>query len=150
MVRTYNTKIIFEKPEDKILLSQSLSLANNAFNLVSAERFKMKKCGGTRPIHERTYHKVRKQYPNIPSQYIIKVIRDVIAKYESIRKNYQQIVEPPTKKNLQLQLDKRLFTWKSDSTKRNPFNLRKRIPPNENLKLSNEKKETTPEIIFMV
>jgi len=116
MVKTYNAKIIFEKPEDEVLLFQSLSLANDAFNLVSAERFKMKKCSGSKPLHERTYYKVKKECPNIPSQYIVKVIKDVIAKYETIRKNHQQIEEPPTKKNLQLQLDKRLFTWKSDTT----------------------------------
>ena len=114
MVKTYNAKIIFEKPEDKVLLSQSLSLANDAFNLVSTERFKMKKCGGTKPLHERTYYKVKKAFSNTPSQYIIKVIKDVIAKYETIRKNHQQIDEPPQKRNLQLQLDKRLFTWKGE------------------------------------
>ena len=114
MVKTYNAKIIFEKPEDKILLSQSLSLANEAFNIVSTERFKMTKCNGAKPLHERTYYKVKKAFPNIPSQYIIKVIKDVIAKYEIIRKNHQIIEEAPKKKNLQLQLDKRLFTWKNE------------------------------------
>lgn len=105
---------MFEKPEDKVLLSQSLSLANEAFNIVSRERFKMKSCNGSKPLHERTYYKIKKTFPNIPSQYIIKVIKDVITKYEIIRKNRQQIEEPPQKRNLQLQLDKRLFTWKSE------------------------------------
>lgn len=114
MVKTYNVKIMFEKPEDKVLLSQSLSLANEAFNIISTERFKMTKCNGEKPLHERTYYKVKKTLPNIPSQYIIKVIRDVIAKYETIRKNHQIIEESPKKKNLQLQLDKRLFTWKGE------------------------------------
>ena len=114
MVKTYNAKIIFEKPEDKVLLSQSLSLANEAFNIVSEERFKMKSCNGSKPLHERTYYKVKKTFPNIPSQYIIKVIKDVIAKYETIRKNHQQIEEAPRKRNLQLQLDKRLFTWNGE------------------------------------
>jgi putative transposase len=114
MVKTYNAKIIFEKPEDKVLLSQSLSLANEAFNLVSSERFKMKRCNGSKPLHERTYYKVKESFPNIPSQYIIKVIKDVIAKYETIRKNHQQIEQAPQKRNLQLQLDKRLFTWKDE------------------------------------
>ena len=114
MVKTYNAKIMFDKPEDKVLLSQSLSLANEAFNIVSEERFKMKSCNGSKPLHERTYYKVKKTFPNIPSQYIIKVIKDVIAKYETIRKNHQQIEEAPQKRNLQLQLDKRLFTWKGE------------------------------------
>ena len=114
MVKTYNAKIIFEKPEDKELLWKSLSLANKAFNIVSAERFRMKRCNGSKPLHERTYYKVKKSFPNIPAQYIIKVIKDVIAKYETIRKNHQQIDDPPQKRNLQLQLDKRLFTWKGE------------------------------------
>ena len=78
-MKTYNTKLIFENEEDKQLLLKSLELKKEAFNAISTIRFKMRKCGGLKPLHQRCYKKIKKLLPTIPSQYIIKAEQDVKA-----------------------------------------------------------------------
>lgn len=110
-MKTYNVKLIFENEEDKTLLLKSLKMKQEAFNLISTIRFKMKKCGGLKPLHQRAYKKVKKFLPHIPSQYIIKAEQDVVAKYETIRKNHHEIEEAPQTDRLNIQLDKRIYKW---------------------------------------
>ena len=115
-MKTYNTKLIFENEEDKQLLLKSLELKKDAFNAISTIRFKMKKCSGLKPLHQRCYKKIKKLLPTIPSQYIIKSEQEVVAKYQAIRKNKHEIEEAPQTNKLYIQLDKRIYKWANQTT----------------------------------
>lgn len=110
-MKTYNIKLIFENEEEKQLLIHSLELKRDAFNLISEIRFGMKVCNGIMPLHQRCYKKVREQFPILPSQFVIKAEQDVITKYKSIRANHRKIEEPVKTNRLNIQLDKRIYTW---------------------------------------
>ena len=111
LVKTYSIILKFESQEEKNLLLHSLELKKQAFNLISKIRFDMDKCHGLKPLHERCYYKVKKEIPNIPSQFIIKAEQDVVAKYQSIRKNKHQLEEAPQTDRLSINLDKRIYKW---------------------------------------
>ena len=115
-MKTYNTKLIFENEEEKQLLLKSLLLKQEAFNAISTIRFKMRKCNGLKPLHQRCYKKIEKLLPTIPSQYIIKAEQDVVAKYEAIRRNRHEIEEAPQTNRLNIQLDKRIYKWIDQTT----------------------------------
>ena len=107
---TYNTKLKFEKQEDFNNLLESLKLNQSAWNIISQERFSM--TGGILKIlHDKCYYKVKKALPTIPSQFIIKAEQDVIATYKTIKSNKHKLDSPATKKNLSIQLDKRIYKW---------------------------------------
>src|SRR6266498_1825713 len=108
-MKTYNIKLIFDKDEDKQSLINSLSLKKDAFNEISKIRFGMKICNGIMPLHQRCYKEIRKQFPTLPSQFVIKAEQDVISKYKTIRVNYHKIEEPVKTKRLNIQLDKRIY-----------------------------------------
>jgi putative transposase len=110
-MKTYNIKLIFETNENRQSLIDSLSLKRDAFNIISKIRFGMKTCNGIMPLHQRSYKIIRNQFPTLPSQFVIKAEQDVISKYKSIRSNCQKITEPVETDRLNIQLDKRIYTW---------------------------------------
>ncbi len=110
-MKTYNIQLIFENEDNKQSVIHSLSLKQQAFNEISKIRFGMKTCNGIMPLHQRSYSIIRKQFPTLPSQFVIKAEQDVIAKYKSLRSNCHKIDEPVTTKRLNIQLDKRIYTW---------------------------------------
>lgn len=71
----------------------------------------MKTCNGILPLHQRCYQPVRGQFPALPSQFVIKAEQDVIAKYNSIRSNGHKITAPIESTRLNIQLDKRIYSW---------------------------------------
>jgi IS605 OrfB family transposase len=115
VVKTYNTKLIFSCPEDKILLVETLNLKQQAANIISKIRFDMKTCNGIMPLHQRSYKLIKEQLPTLPSQYIIKAEQDVIAKYKTIRKNKHKINEAVTFSKLSTSLDKRIYKFLDDN-----------------------------------
>lgn len=115
-MKTYNVKLIFDNEEEKQFLLKSLDLKKEAFNIISTIRFKMRECNGLKPIHDRCYKTIKKLLPTIPSQYIIKAEQDVVAKYETIRKNKHEIEEAPQTNKLNIQLDKRIYKWIDQTT----------------------------------
>ena len=114
-MKTYNIQLILDNDEDKQSLIKSLSLKRDAFNIISKIRFGMKSCNGLMPLHQRCYKMVREQLPMLPSQFVIKAEQDVVAKYKSIRSNCHKIAEPVETDRLNIQLDKRIYTWVDDS-----------------------------------
>ena len=110
-MKSYNIKLIFEKDEDRVSIIKSLEMKRDAFNVISIIRFGMKTCNGIMPLHQRTYKLVREQFPKLPSQFVIKAEQDVISKYKTIRSNRHKIEEPVTTDRLNIQLDKRIYTW---------------------------------------
>ena len=110
-MKTYNVKLKFDSIEDKNSIVESLILKLSAFNEISKIRFQMKSCNGLMPLHQRSYKLVREMFPKLPSQFVIKSEQDVMAKYKSVRSNKQKIDEPVTTNKLNIQLDKRIYTW---------------------------------------
>ena len=110
-MKTYNVKLLFEKDEDKQSLIKSLELKRDAFNDISVIRFGMKTCNGIMPLHQRCYRQIREKFPTLPSQFVIKAEQDVISKYKIIRSNHHKIDEPVKTNRLNIQLDKRIYTW---------------------------------------
>lgn len=61
-------------------------------------------------IHDLCYKTMKTKYSNLPSQTIIKAIREIFASYKSIKSNKQQITKPIIKSNFSIRLDKRLYS----------------------------------------
>ena len=117
-MKTYNVKLKFDKIEDKNSIIESLTLKQKAFDEISKIRFEMKSCNGIMPLHNRSYKLVREIFPKLPSQFVIKAEQDVMAKYKAIRSNKQRIDSPVSTTKLNIQLDKRIYTWiNKDSVK---------------------------------
>ena len=60
-------------------------------------------------IHAKVYEWLRKKYPELPSQGVIRLYKDVIPAFRSIRANKHRNAETPQKRNLSMRLDKRLY-----------------------------------------
>ena len=110
-MKTYNVKLKFDRIEDKTSIVESLTLKQKAFDEISKIRFGMKSCNGIMPLHNRSYKLVREMFPKLPSQFVIKAEQDVMAKYKAIRSNKQRIDCPVSTTKLNIQLDKRIYTW---------------------------------------
>lgn len=61
-------------------------------------------------VHAQCYNVLREQFPQIPSQGIIRVQKSVLAMLRAIRSNKHKNASVPQKKSLSLQLDKRLYS----------------------------------------
>lgn len=61
-------------------------------------------------VHDAVYHWMRERFPLLSSQMIIKVYKEVMAAYRSIRKNKHNDAKTPEKTNLSMRLDKRLYS----------------------------------------
>lgn len=116
-MKTYNVRLKFKNDEEKQSLIKTLELKRDAFNEISVVRFGMKTCNGIMPLHQRSYSLIRKQFPKLPSQFVIKAEQDVISKYKSIRSNKHKIDEPVKTTKLNVQLDKRIFSWIGEENK---------------------------------
>ena len=61
-------------------------------------------------VHAQCYDVLRKQFPQVPSQGIIRVQKSVLAMLRSMRGNKHKNASVPQMKSLVLQLDKRLYS----------------------------------------
>lgn len=103
---TYTTTILGECQDLKSLLE----CHRIVFNHASKEQFPEQK-NSLVVLHSKVYKNVRKQYPEIPSQVIIKAEQECLSAYRSVKSNKHKktlIV----KKNLSMRLDKRLYSTK--------------------------------------
>ena len=62
------------------------------------------------------YYECRKLHPELPSQYTIKAIKDVISAYKSIKSNKHIIDEPVFKTHYSIRLDKRIYSKLNTAT----------------------------------
>ena len=102
---TYTTQLQGDCQELKQLLEQHRVV----FNFASKEQFAEKKNSLT-ILHSKVYNNIRKQYPNIPSQVVIKAEQECISSYRSSKSNKHKLKKPIEKKNLSMRLDKRLYS----------------------------------------
>ena len=107
--RTYNIELQMSDETRQYwmkLLSETRDAFNRCAMLVTSSNIKL----GLVPIHNLCYNTLRTEFPNIPSQGIIRVQKSVLAALRSIRSNKHKDANVPQKKSLALQLDKRMYS----------------------------------------
>ena len=116
-MKTYNIKLDFEYQEDKDRLMETFEIHQSIWNHLSSYVFKTQLKLSGKILHEKTYHKCRKLFPESPSQIIIRAREDIVSTFKTIKSNKHKIRQAPTKRNLSIRLDKRLYTIKGNSIK---------------------------------
>ena len=106
---SYNTQLLMKNQEDFDNIKEILEMQKIVFNLASPLQFAEKK-NNLVVLHSKVYHNVRKQYPDIPSQVIIKAEQDCLSAYKTTKSNKCKITKPIEKKRLSMRLDKRLYS----------------------------------------
>ena len=107
---TYNTELLTDNQEDLKSLKSLLESHRVVFNIASKEQFNEKK-NSIVVLHSKVYHNVRKQFPNINSQVVIKAEQECLSLYKSAKSNKHKLKTPIEKKNLSIRLDKRLYSF---------------------------------------
>lgn len=107
---TYNTELLSDNHDDLESLRSLLESHHIVFNIASKEQFNEKK-NSIVILHSKVYHNVRKQFPNINSQVVIKAEQECLASYRSVKSNKHKLKKPIEKKNLSIRLDKRLYSF---------------------------------------
>src|ERR1035437_7194348 len=115
---TYNTelKTINQSDKDLVisLLKQHLKLVNLASKLQFGE-----KTNSIKTLHKAFYYPTREQFPDAPSQVVIKAEQECLASYRSIKSNKHEITKPFEKKNLSMRLDIRTYSRSKEKTRIN-------------------------------
>ena len=88
------------------LLAQTRDAFNTCANMVTSAKTPLSLV----TVHAQCYNVLREQYPQVPSQGIIRVQKSVLAMLRSIRGNKQKNASVPQMRSLVLQLDKRLYS----------------------------------------
>ena len=104
-----NTRLLLE-PKDFEKIEALLTSVQEAYNACS---FFIKDNNvkiDVKVVHDAVYHWMRERFSLLSSQMIIKVYKEVMAAYRSIRKNKHVDAKTPEKTNLSMRLDKRLYT----------------------------------------
>ena len=88
------------------LLAQTRDAFNTCASMVTSEKTPLSLV----TVHAQCYNVLREQFPQVPSQGIIRVQKSVLAMLRSIRGNKHKNASVPQSKQLSLQLDKRLYS----------------------------------------
>ena len=107
--RTYNIELTMSEETHNhwmTLLRQTRDAFNLCSNIVVSEGVRLQLV----PLHNACYDRLRETFPQIPSQGIIRVQKSVLATLRSIRSNKHKDASVPQRKQLSLQLDKRLYS----------------------------------------
>ena len=83
---SYSTKILSENLEDIKNLKSLLEQQKLVFNFASKQQFGSE-VNSIVILHSKVYYNIRKQYPKINSQVVIKAEQECLAKYKSIKSN---------------------------------------------------------------
>lgn len=106
---TYNVELIFPSKSDQDywsdLMNASMQAYNMCSNIVDSNNIKL----GLNEIHKAAYSILREEFPIIPSQGIIKIYKDVLSAYRSIRSSKHKNAKIAIKKHPSMRLDKRLY-----------------------------------------
>lgn len=117
-ILTLKTKLIFQDERDKKAILQVLESSKLLFNEISPLHFSVNERGyvncksGIKNLHDKAYRKIRKKFPEIKSQLVIKAEQAVLSAYRSVKNNKHKIIKPCEKKKLSLVLDKRLYSYR--------------------------------------
>lgn len=110
---TYNTKLLSDCQSDLDDLKSMMIDHQRVFNIASPLQLLEKK-NSIVILHSKVYHNIRKQFPNINSQVVIKAEQECLAMYRSAKSNKHKLKKPIEKKNLSIRLDKRLYSFPTD------------------------------------
>jgi IS605 OrfB family transposase len=105
--------------DDYDSLKSILDMHKIVFNFASPLQFQEKK-NSLVVLHSKIYYNIRKQYPDIPSQVIIKAEQECLSSYKSTKSNKHKLKKPIIKNNLSMRLDKRLYS----KDKTNKYSIR--------------------------
>ena len=108
----YNTKLVLTSESDKDSLVKMLEAQQLAWDQCSITRFHDVEKNSIVDLHAAFYRKFRDAHPEIPAQIVIAAENSVLHAYRSIKSNKHKIDHPCKKKNLSIQLDKRMFSFK--------------------------------------
>lgn len=107
---TYNAELRFKNKADQDYWSSLLNTARLAYNecanILDSNRVHL----DLKSVHNAVYYILREDFPTIPSQGIIKIYKECISAFRSINSNGHIEHKIPTKKNLSMRLDKRLYS----------------------------------------
>ena len=108
-IKTYNIELQMSEATRNHwmnLLAQTRDAFNACANMVTNAKTPLSLV----TVHAQCYNVLREQFPQVPSQGIIRVQKSVLAMLRSIRGNKHKDASVPQMKNLALQLDKRLYS----------------------------------------
>lgn len=88
------------------LLAQTRDAFNACANMVTSANIPLSLVS----VHAQCYDVLREQFPQVPSQGIIRVQKSVLTMLRAMRSNKHKDASVPQMKNLVLQLDKRLYS----------------------------------------
>lgn len=107
---TYNAELKFKDTAGQEYWTELLEVSRLAYNecanIITARKVHL----DLQSVHNAVYYELREKFPTIPSQGIIKVYKDCISAFRSINSNGHVEHKVPTKKNLSMRLDKRLYS----------------------------------------
>lgn len=126
-MKTYNAKLNFNPAsaqEDEEKLLATLELHKNIWNEVSKFIFDNNMTTNYKLVHDKMYHPCMNQFPNTPSQIVVRVLGDAVATYKTLKQNIRSgLIDADAtesacdKKNLSIRLDKRLYVLTNNSIK---------------------------------
>ena len=108
-VKTYNIELQMSETTRNhwmSLLAQTRDAFNACANMVTSAKTPLSLVS----VHSQCYDVLREQFPQVPSQGIIRVQKSVLAMLRSMRCNKHKNASVPQMKSLVLQLDKRLYS----------------------------------------
>lgn len=107
---TYNAEIRFRTMEDHEYWSSLLALSREAYNMCANILDSNNIHIDLQSVHKAVYGILREEYPNIPSQAVIKIYKECISAFRSIKSNGHKNHKIPEKTGLSMRLDKRLYS----------------------------------------
>lgn len=107
---TYNAELRFKDKADREYWSSLLEVSRLAYNECANILDSNKIHLDLKSVHNAVYYILREDFPTIPSQGIIKIYKECISAFRSINSNGHKEHNIPTKKNLSMRLDKRLYS----------------------------------------
>ncbi len=109
-MQTYKTKLIFDDPKARAFWVGQMHIVRNCYNFVSKIAFEEKTPLNIKVYHNRFYRAEREAFHVLPAQMCIKVYKQVLANYRTVRENKQEIEKPLEMKRPAIGLDKRLYS----------------------------------------
>ena len=109
-VITYNAELKFKDETDRDYWSRILDEARRAYNQCSYIIDSKKIHLDLRSVHHAVYYPLREEFPDIPAQGTIRVYKECLATFRSIKSNRHINHKVPKKRNCSMRLDKRLYS----------------------------------------
>ena len=113
-MQTYKTRLIFASQKTKDFWRHQLLLVRDCYNFVSKIAFEENIPLQLKAFHHRFYKAERESFPELPAQICIKVYKQVLANYRTVRENLKkedkELEQPIEMKRPAVGLDKRLYS----------------------------------------